>query len=134
MKGNNTTGHCLCKQVGYAISGPVRNLCFCHCESCRRAVGSAYVAWGTTDADKFQLTRGELRLVSSSTGVSRGFCGHCGSSITYQNALRADEIDFTLATLQDPSMYAPQAHIWVQDKVPWVRIHDGLPEYPTVIP
>ena len=24
---------------------------------------------------------------------------------------------------------SPQAHIWVQDKLPWVQINDSLPQY-----
>lgn len=126
-------GHCFCRKVRYSISGPVRDLCYCHCESCRRAVGSVFVAWGTVDAGAFEVLAGRLSIVNSSKGVSRGFCAECGSSLTYQNALRSGELDFTLVSLEDPSMYAPKAHIWVEDKLPWVKINDGLTQYPTVV-
>lgn len=126
-------GHCFCRKVRYSISGPVRDLCYCHCESCRRAVGSVFVAWGTVDAGAFKVMAGRLSIVNSSKGISRGFCAECGSSLTYQNVLRSGEIDFTLVSLEDSSMYAPKAHIWVEDKLPWVKINDGLPQYPTVV-
>ena len=125
-------GHCLCKKVGYSIAGEVRNLCYCHCESCRRAAGSVSVAWGTVDYSHFRITKGQLATVNSSQGVERGFCGDCGSALTYRHQLRSNEIDFTLATLEQPSAMAPQSHIWVQDKLPWVKIADGLPQYQTV--
>jgi hypothetical protein len=96
-------------------------------------VGSAFVAWGTVNRGEFQIVQGELCIVTSSKAVSRGFCSRCGSSLTYQHADRADEIDVTLASLDDPSPYAPEAHIWVRDKLPWVQIHDGLPQYQTVV-
>lgn len=131
MKSAN--GHCFCKKVQYSISEPVRDLCYCHCESCRRAVGSAFVAWGTVDTAAFNILAGRLSFVNSSKGVSRGFCAECGSSLTYQNALRSGEIDFTLVSLEDSSLYAPQAHIWVEDKLPWVNINDDLPQYQTVV-
>ena len=131
MNSVSLKGRCCCEKVRYLISGPARNLCYCHCESCRRAVGSAFVAWGTVDASGFQIVAGDLRVVNTSKDVARGFCADCGSSLTYQHALRSSEIDFTLASLEIPSMYAPQAHIWVQDKLPWVQLNDGLPQYPT---
>lgn len=129
----SASGYCFCKKVRYSISAPVRNLCYCHCESCRRAVGSVFVAWGTVDASAFNVLAGRLSIVNTSKHVSRGFCAECGSSLTYQHALRSGEIDFTLASLEDPSMYAPQVHIWVQDKLSWVQINDGLPQYSTVV-
>jgi hypothetical protein len=68
----------------------------------------------------------------SSTGVERGFCGACGTTLTYNHAQRNEEIDFTLASLEEPAELAPQVHIWVQDKIAWVRIDDGLPQVRTV--
>ena len=34
-----------------------------------------------------------------------------------------------LATLDDAARFAPQMHVWVGDKLPWVSISDGLPQY-----
>jgi len=36
----------------------------------------------------------------------------------------------TLATLDEAAQLAPQMHVWVADKLPWVRIEDGLPQLP----
>ena len=47
--------------------------------------------------------------------------------------LRCHEIDLTLVSFEDASPYAPRAHIWVEDKLPWVHIDDGLPQYAQVI-
>jgi hypothetical protein len=68
----------------------------------------------------------------SSTQVLRGFCGTCGTALTYRHELRIDEIDFTLVSLANPMDIAPERHIWVQDKLPWVQIHDDLPQFQTV--
>ena len=46
------------------------------------------------------------------------------------NALSAEDIDLTLATLDEPQRLAPAMHVWVQDKLPWLSIDDGLPQYP----
>jgi hypothetical protein len=130
MEQGHYAGGCFCGAVRYQVSGPTRYLCYCHCHSCRRAAGSPAVAWGTFARNGFRVTHGTLAEFRSSTPVRRGFCAACGSCLTYQNAARPDEIDVTLATLDDAAQLAPRAHVWVADKLPWMRIEDGLPQYP----
>jgi hypothetical protein len=122
-------GGCLCGGVRYRVSGTASNLCFCHCASCRRASGAPMVAWGTFVRENFRLTRGSLAEHRSSPAVTRGLCAACGTSLTYRNDARAAEIDVTLATLDDPTLLAPQMHLWVGDKLPWVSINDGRPQF-----
>lgn len=43
--------------------------------------------------------------------------------------LTGGEIDLTLASLDDARGCAPAAHIWVEDKLPWVFIGDGLLQF-----
>jgi len=122
-------GGCLCGAVRYEVSGAVRSLCYCHCASCRRASGAPMVPWGTFDRERFRLTRGELREYRSSAEVTRGFCARCGSSLTYQHTARGKDIDVTLATLDAPERLAPEMHVWVGEKIPWVTINDQLPQF-----
>jgi len=123
-------GGCLCGRTRYRVSGTPQNLCFCHCTNCRRAAGAPLVAWGTFSRDGFQLLAGDAYVLhASSAQVQRGFCGHCGTSLSYAHAERDGEIDVTLVTLDDPARYEPECHIWVEDKLPWVRIEDGRPQY-----
>jgi hypothetical protein len=65
----------------------------------------------------------------SSPGVTRGHCPDCGSSITYENESRPGEIDITLNSLDDPRGPTLRAHIWTEDKQPWLQIGDELPVY-----
>ena len=109
--------------------GCLTHLCFCHCSTCQRATGAAMVAWGTFAARGFAIVRGALTQYRSSPGVMRGFCANCGSSLTYRRDDRSDEVDVTLSSLDEPAALVPEAHIWVQDKVPWVMIADGLPQF-----
>jgi|SRR5579862_476336 len=125
------SGGCLCGAVRYQVSGVARHLCFCHCHSCRRATGAPAVPWGTFARAAFRVTRGQLAEFRSSDAVTRGFCAACGSSLTYHNAARAHEIDVTLASLDEPTRLTPQMHVWVDDKLPWVEISDGRPQFGT---
>lgn len=126
------SGRCFCQAFRYRVTGPVRSLCFCHCESCRRATGSVCVAWGTVAPSRFEVTRGQLTTLHSSKGVERGFCGACGTHVTYRHEARPGDVDFTLTSLDDPSALSPQRHVWLEDKLPWLEIGDRLPRYPTV--
>ena len=122
-------GSCLCGQLGFEAAGELYDLCFCHCNSCRLASGAPYVAWGTVDFKAFKVTHGELSHCRSSTDVSRGFCHRCGTSVTYQHAKRLHEIDLALVTLERAEDLAPGCHLWIADKLPWVELADGLPQY-----
>ena len=85
--------------------------------------------WGTFDLAGWRLSRGQLAEYRSSAPVLRGFCAACGTSLTYRTEARPAEIDVALATLDEAARLAPQMHLWVEDKLPWVTINDGLPQY-----
>jgi hypothetical protein len=123
-------GGCLCGAVRYEITGAVSNPCFCHCTTCRRATGAPMVPWGTFAREAVRIVHGRLSEFRSSAQVARGFCAHCGTSLTYRHEARAGEIDVTLSTLDDPTLLAPRMHVWVKDRLPWVAIGDDLPQLP----
>lgn len=129
MSEQRYSGGCLCGAVRYEASGPAANLCYCHCNSCRRAAGAPLVAWCTFAGSAWRVTRGTLTEYRSSPQVLRGFCAACGGALTYRHDTRADEIDVTLASLDEPAALAPQMHVWVGDKLPWLAITDGLPQF-----
>jgi hypothetical protein len=87
------------------------------------------VAWATYPKDKVATVAGSLELIDTSPGVTRGHCARCGTSMTYEHVSRPGEVDVALASLGDPADLRPTAHIWVEDKVPWLKIDDGLPQY-----
>jgi hypothetical protein len=123
-------GGCACGAVRYRVEGDARDLCYCHCRSCRLAAGAHCVAWGTFDPARFTLTRGELAQHRSSPPVLRGFCARCGTALSYAHAQRPDELDLTLASLDDVRGLPPECHIWVSHKLEWVVLGDGLPQHP----
>jgi hypothetical protein len=129
MDANSYAGGCLCGSVRYQAGGPATNLCFCHCSSCQRATGAPMVPWATFAAYRFAIVRGALTQYRSSPRVMRGFCAACGSSLTYRRDDRNDEVDVTLSSLDEPAALVPEFHIWVQDKLPWITIADGRPQF-----
>jgi hypothetical protein len=129
MNATSYAGGCLCRRVRYRASGEATNLCFCHCTSCQRAIGAPMVPWGTFQAQTFSIVRGRLAEYHSSPKVTRGFCAECGTSLIYRHDERSGEIDVTLSSLDDPGALVPEMHIWVEDKLPWLVIADGRPQF-----
>jgi hypothetical protein len=41
-------------------------------------------------------------------------------------------IDVTIASLDDPTPFAPQKAIFLEDKLPWVAIDESIPAYQTI--
>lgn len=126
---SKVTGRCFCGAIRYAVDGPERFACLCYCESCQRASGAPVVGWATYQKKSFRLLAGEMRMHPSSPGVARGHCSQCGSSISYETQNRPGEIDLSLNTLDDPNGPKVRAHIWTEDKPPWMVISDDLPVF-----
>lgn len=129
MSNERHSGRCFCGDVTFAVDGAEKYACFCHCESCRRAAGGAFVPWATFARDKFEITSGEMALHHSTPGVIRGLCTRCGTSLTFETDARPGQIDVTLTSFDDPSQLEPRSHIWTEDKLPWIVIGDGLPQH-----
>ena len=91
------------------------------------------MTWVSFDREAFALTSGTIAEYRSSPGVRRGHCAACGTTITYSWEQRPDEIDIAVASLDDTAGIVPAAHIWLQDKVPWLTIVDDLPRYETTV-
>jgi hypothetical protein len=123
-------GGCLCGAVRYRASGAPRALTLCHCRSCRRASGAPSVAWAVFNAGDFEFTTGEPARFQSSPSVERTFCAQCGTPLTYQQQTRADSIDVTTVSLDEPDRFAPEFEIWVEHKIAWETLDPKLPHYP----
>ena len=122
-------GGCLCGEVRYRLAGDPRTSAVCHCASCRRASGAQSVAWVVFPSEAFHFVSGAPAEYRSSAGVSRTFCGRCGTSLTYQHDGNPDSIDVTVASLDLPGEFPPERHVWVEDKVGWESVNDGLPRF-----
>lgn len=122
-------GGCLCGAVRYrATSAPIAAT-LCHCRSCRLATGAPSVAWAVFRAGDFVFVLGQPKEFSSSPDVVRGFCGACGTPLTYRRPSKANTIDVTTATLDAANDFAPLKEIWVADKLSWECLNDLIPHY-----
>jgi hypothetical protein len=127
-------GACLCGAVRYEVDSEINRASHCHCSMCRKAHGAAFATYGTVPKATFRITQGAdaLRSYASSPGITRNFCMHCGSPITWlsDHAGRDGEVGFTLGTLETPlPPPADQWHIYTASKASWYTIEDKWPQW-----
>jgi len=99
------TGRCLCGAVRY-WAARVAEVDICYCADCTRAVGSPVTVWARFPAEHFQFTRGEPVRFESSPGITRTFCGRCGTSLSYHYS-DGEQVDVATATLDHPEEHPP---------------------------
>ena len=124
-------GGCLCGAVRYRISGSVLDSGSCHCRSCRKASSAPELPFVQIATEAFELTRGYPARYHSSSHVTRSFCGHCGSPLTYRHHGKPDRLDVMSCSLDDPDAVPPTYHVWVSQKPAWAAIDDDLPAFDT---
>jgi hypothetical protein len=122
-------GGCFCGQVRYEADAAPFHPTICHCDDCRRAVGAHAVAWFSVSRAALRWTGAEPARFKSSPPVVRGFCGACGTSISFEADAYSEEIDLTIASLDDAGAMAPRDHTKAASRLPWDVICDGLPAY-----
>ena len=129
MTSRSIEGGCLCGAVRYRASGAEWNPTLCHCSSCRRAAGAPVVAWVTFPPAEFAFTQGAPARHRSSPPVERTFCARCGTPLTYQHTSFPNELDVTIASLDDPAAFPPADHTWTSERIAWLELCDDLPRH-----
>ena len=124
-----TKGHCLCGEVTFEFTGAPIWCGHCHCESCRRATASPFTTWVGVRRDACRFTGVEPIVRQSSAGARRSFCPTCGSPISFESERWPNETHLYAALLDNPADAKPQFHVHVGEKLPWIKLDDGLPQY-----
>jgi hypothetical protein len=128
MRQRTYKGGCLCGAIRYRAEGKAKDETNCHCTQCRRASGAPFVAWATFPMEKVHFEK-EPRYFTSSQRAKRGFCPDCGTPLTFLLNNVPEEIDLTIASLDDPEDIVPKDHLWTQTQLSWIKLNDGLPVY-----
>jgi hypothetical protein len=124
------SGGCACGTVRYETDAAPFHRTLCHCVDCRRAAGAPAVAWFSVPAAELRFVRGAPAVRRSSPRVERGFCGACGTPLTYRNDGYPEEVDVITCSLDDPDAASPQDHTFASQRLPWMRVDDGLLVFP----
>jgi hypothetical protein len=121
--------------VAYEVDAPSGPIIHCHCQTCRKAHGTAFSSVMAVPRDAFRWTRGEDFLCSyeSSPGKCRRFCSRCGSQIFAERRGQA-HVMLRLGCLDTPLADTSAVHIWRSDAASWYDPKVQLREYQQAIP
>jgi hypothetical protein len=127
-------GGCHCGHIRYEVSGASIWKAHCYCDSCTRVAGAPVVAWAGIQKSRFRVLRGSISIYESSSGVLRGFCRECGTSLTYQKdpskiAGAQDHVFIATRTLDDPNAFPPDEHVYYSERVEWLNVEDARPHH-----
>ncbi len=120
------TGGCLCGAVRFEVSGPLRDVVYCHCEQCRRTSGHFVAASDVRVGDLAIRESTTLEWYSSSETARRGFCRVCGSSLFWV-PVDGTRVSIMAGALDSPTGLVAREHIFVESAGDYYRIADGLP-------
>jgi hypothetical protein len=120
-------GGCLCGAVRFEAKGEPINVRICHCRNCQKAMGSPFFARALYEQSALTVT-GDTGRYPSSDRIERVFCTRCGTRL-FSWRRDGSAAGVALATFDDRNAFAPTEHIWVSEKIAWVRFDDGLPQH-----
>ena len=118
------TGGCQCGKVRFRVEGALGDASICHCRMCQKASGNFYLPLVSVRGAKLEWTRGVPRHFQSSNAVQRGFCGDCGTPLTFE---ASDGVGLTIGSFDDPAPIAPSIQWGIEAKLPYV---DAIPALP----
>ena len=118
------TGGCQCGAVRFRVEGALGDASVCHCRMCQKAAGNFYLPLVSVRQAKLVWTRGEPKHFQSSNAASRGFCGDCGTPLTYE---APDGTALTIAAFDRPEGIVPTIQWGIEAKLPYV---DRIPQLP----
>jgi len=120
-------GGCSCGEIRYELRRTPLIVHCCHCRYCQRETGAAFATNLLIEAQAVQLLRGTPSVIptASYSGedqmISR--CPSCQIAIWSNYRDAKDIIRFVrLGTLDEPDRFAPDIHIFVASKQPWLRL------------
>jgi len=115
-------GRCHCGRVRFVATFPSRFCAHCHCESCRRAHGAAFVTWVGFPTPQVTVTDGadDLATHESSPGTFRRFCRQCGTKLFFESSRWPGETHVVLAAFDEPVDRAPGVHAFYAEHAAWL--------------
>lgn len=130
-------GGCTCREVRYRMTARPMFVHCCHCTWCQRETGASFALNALVEAERVEVIHGAPELVDTPSNSGKGQviarCPKCHIALWSNYGGIGDIFRFVrVGTLDDPSQFPPDIHIFTASKQPWVVIPEGMravPEY-----
>jgi hypothetical protein len=121
------TGGCQCGAVRFRVTGPPRRASICHCRMCQKATGGPFGAYASFPVAELAWTRGHRKTFQSSDAILRGFCGDCGTPLTFEAIEGGRHVGLAIGAFDAPGALAPRRQLERASRLPWLDTIDALP-------
>ena len=122
-----TNGTCLCGQVTWTLTAQPFTGYNCYCAMCRKLHGTAFSTFWRLGADDLHWTGGTDAIVHyQSSHLTRGFCGHCGSSVPLMSK---NHLGWAVPAGSHATGRRPDCDIFTAHTAPWFTLTGTLPRH-----
>jgi hypothetical protein len=129
----NRGGGCLCSAVRYELSGRAQMDLSCYCRECQYVSGGGPSHTIIMLSKDVRITRGEPKeywtVSAKGRRVARIFCEKCGTPLFARNEKLPQYLAVKVGSLDDPSVFEPQANIWVRSAQRWHHLDAGISRF-----
>jgi len=127
-------GGCACRAVRYRMTRRPMIVHGCHCTWCQRESGSAFAVNAVIETDCVTV-QGEVEAIltpsASGAGQRIARCPKCKVALWSHYAGAGPSMRFVrVGTLDEPSRFPPDIHIFTSTKQPWLPLPAGVPAFP----
>ena len=126
-------GGCACGLVRYRLESLPMFVHCCHCRDCQRQTGSAFAVNALIETDRITLLSRDPESVAVPTDSGRPHrifrCPACRTAVWSEYGGRSALRFVRVGTLDDSAALAPDVHIYVRSKLPWVRLPESIPAF-----
>ena len=126
-------GGCDCKLIRYEMQKRPMIVHACHCTWCQRETGSAF-AWNGMIESSELLVEGQPEIIDTPSASGKGQkihrCPRCKIAVWSNYSGGGDKLSFIrIGSLDNPSEFPPDAHIFISTKQSWVAIPESVPAF-----
>jgi hypothetical protein len=126
-------GGCICGGVRYALTSRPMFINACHCRDCQRQTGGPFAINALIETDRIDIVEGEPVCVPQPSPSGRGHdiyrCPKCQGAVWSDYGHRPALRFVRVSTLDDPTAFKPDAHIFTRSKLPWVTLSPDIPAF-----
>jgi hypothetical protein len=112
----------------FSISKKPKRVVNCHCDICKKSVGSPFVTWAIFEKDAI-LFNTSPPTHTAENRAARTYCDTCGISIAYRHPNRKNVMDITIGCLDEPEKYPPERNIWTKKRLSWIKKPGDIPNH-----
>jgi hypothetical protein len=130
---DDLNGRCACGAACYRMATLPMFVHCCHCLDCQRQTGSAFVLNALIETARVEVLGVEPKRFDMPTDSGRPHgiyrCPTCGTAVWSEYGGISTIRFVRVGTLENPHALAPDVHIYVRSKQPWITLPEGVPAF-----